>query len=216
MEIVQAQKDVRQTFLGGFAGQLVSASHVVCIGRRLHLAFASAGRTHSGSWGLSHLSTDASSTADNGPSGRSSQGPPDERAWDAGSIRAPFVVAGSGWHSFGSTRMVLPCVHDRSRRSLPSVHLHVRNVAIWCFVRASCQQRFSYRYVPAETNQPRCLAHYNYLSDLRLYRTEGNYARYSSRCLGLHKRRSRRSTVAADKPTCRYQSYLAESAGFRG
>lgn len=43
MEIAQAQKDVRETFLGGFAGQLVSAllwgaSAAACTWRSLHLA----------------------------------------------------------------------------------------------------------------------------------------------------------------------------------
>lgn len=146
-----------------------SLGHVVVrVGFRLHVAFTSTGWAHSCFWRVSHLSDDTIPVANNGASLRSPKGPPDERAWDAGCLHAAPIIASRACNRCGPACVVLSRVHDHSRGALPSVRVHVRNVAICGIVRGPRRQRSSHWHVPAAASQPRCLAHIGRPADLCL------------------------------------------------
>ncbi len=155
-----------------FPGRIRRAANlsrvVVCVGFRLYVAFSSIGWTHPCPWWTLHLSADTTPLARTRSSLRSPKGPPDERAWDAGSLHSAPITARRACYLCAPTRVVLPRVHDRSGSALPSVRLHVRNVAICWIMRSPRKQRSSDWHVPAATSQPWCLAYVRRSADLCL------------------------------------------------
>jgi hypothetical protein len=135
MEINQAQKDVRETFLGGFAGQLVSAllwgtSAAVCTWGSLHL-----GEVVLVLGGFLIFPSTQLVLRSMGHAYALPKGHP----MNALGIQVAFTLLAhttpGDRHCGFPTRPVLPRLNDRFGSPLLAVCIHVRHVAVWCPVR---------------------------------------------------------------------------------
>jgi hypothetical protein len=159
MEISQAQKDVRSTFQGGFAGQLVSAvlwttSAATCTWHSLHLAGMILVLGGFFIFPLTQLLLRSMGNPHALPKGH-----PMNVARHTGFLHVAAHATDSDWRCGPSTYLVLSGVHDRFGSTLPAVCIHARNAGVCSAVRNSCHEWCGDRHVSANAAQPRSLAH---------------------------------------------------------
>ena len=170
MEITQAQKDVRDTFLGGFAGQLVSAvlwgtSAAACTWHSLHL-----GEIILVLGGFLIFPVTQLLLRSLGHGLCASEGTSDERARYPGRLHLAADAPRGNRPCSSSTCMVLSSSHDHCGSSLFAVRIHVRDVAICRPVRNPGHEWCRNWNVSAKAAESWRLAYSNATLPLRLRR----------------------------------------------
>ena len=172
MQISDAQRDVRTTYLGGSPRSTCFCPHLAGIRRSGYVGVAARRNSRAGLWGHAHLSVDSALAAIARSPRSSAQGPSDERACGSGRFSRPVRFSSCWGRRTASSFLVLSRFSDCRGRTLSAVYFSLWHAAVHRSIRPDDGDRVTAGSVCARGFRGRRMGRGRTAVSVRGYRTQ--------------------------------------------